>query len=101
MADLFDRGFVRSNDYTKIAGHYMRAALGDYAAGYTTRAQIIAFFEMDSEAQADLNALCNALDLLNENQKIKWLVEFHDVWNIAEAGGKYTTKTDFKNRLSL
>ena len=100
MPDLFERGFVKG-DYDKIAGHYIRAALGDYAAGYTTRAKIINFFEMDSEAQSDINILCDHLDGLNASLKIKWLVEFHDVWNIAEAGAKYLTKADFKTRLGL
>ena len=100
MADLFDRGFV-DGDYTKIAGHYIRAALGDYAAGYTTRTQVFNFFEMDAEAQLDVNNLCDYLDGLNVAGKIRWLVEFHDVWNIAEAGAKYLIKSDFKTRLGL
>jgi len=102
MADLFERLFPASPEDENIAVHYLHAALTDYAAGYTTRQEMINYWSLDASAQADLNALCNALDALGTVVDIvRWLIEFHCVLMFAEAGAKYTTKSAFRDRLGL
>lgn len=102
MADLFDRLFPTSPTNDKIAVHYFRAAISDYVAGYTTQNQIITAFGLDTDAQADLTVLCNAVDALTTvTEKMRWLIELHDVMMIAESGLKYSTKSAFKTRMGL
>lgn len=102
MADLFDRLFPPSIDDENIAIHAFAAAIIDYMAGQTTRAQIIAYWTLDTEAQADLNTLCNAIDALGTKaDKIQFALEFDAVMLMAAHGAKYTTKSSFKTRLGL
>jgi hypothetical protein len=101
MADLFDRLFPTEPGVHNIPVHYFRAALGDYATGNTTRAEIITHWELDADAQTDLNALCDAIDAKTALGKAAFLLELHDVMMIAEAGAKYTTKSSFRTRLGL
>jgi len=101
MADLFDRLFP-GPDTENIAVHYFFAALVDYAAGETTRAQIIAYWSLDADAQVDLNVLCNAIDALDTSiAKVAFGTELHAVLMFAEAGAKYNTKATFRARLGL
>lgn len=99
MADLFDRLYPPDPDTRAISPHYLRAALGDYATGNTTRQQIIDYWLLDAEAQADLGFLCDAIDGKTALEKAQFLLELHDVMMIAEAGAKYTTKSAFRERL--
>jgi len=101
MADLFDRLFPTDPDEENVAIHSFRAAMGDYAAGYTTRAEITNYWGLDTDAQADLNVLCDALDGMAALPKAGFLLELHDVLMIAEEGAKYTTKAEFRTRLGL
>lgn len=101
MADLFDRLFLVDPDTENVAVHYFRAAIGDYVAGYTTRQQIIDWWELGAAAQADLAVLCDDLDSRTVLERAVRLIEIHDVLLFVEAGAKYTTKTSFKNRLGL
>ena len=102
MADLFDRLFPDDPAVENIAVHYFFSALVDYAAGETTRAQIITFWALDAEAQTDLNTLCDAIDAKpTTTEKMVFGTELHAVLMFAEAGAKYTTKTAFKTRLGL
>jgi len=101
MADLFDRLFPEDME-PNIAVHAFAAAIIDYMAGQTTRAQIIAYWSLDTEAQADLNALCDAIDALGTKaDKIQFALEFDAVMLMAAHGAKYTTKTAFKTRLGI
>ncbi len=102
MADLFDRLFDQAFSDEGIAVHSFRAAVGDYVAGYTTRNQIVAWWAMDSEAQADLDALLATVDAIPTMVgKVSWVLQLHDVMLISEEGAKYTTKSDFKTRLGI
>lgn len=102
MADLFDRLFPQGEDRSgKIAVHTFRAALGDYAAGNTTRTEIVNYFGLDAEAQTDLDVLLAAIDGKTALGKAGFLIELHDVMMIAEAGAKYTTKAAFRARLGI
>jgi hypothetical protein len=102
MADLFDRLFPTDPNEENIAVHYFFAAMVDYAYGETTRAQIIAYWSLDSEAQADLNVLCDAVDALPGTiAKVSFATELHSVMMFAEAGAKYNTKATFAARLGL
>ena len=98
MTDLFDRIFTEDDN---IAIHSFRAALGDYAAGFTTRAEIVNYWSLDSEAQVDLDVLLGKIDSSSNLQKAGFLLALHDVMMIAEEGAKYTTKAAFKTRLGL
>lgn len=102
MADLFDRLFVRDGSTENISVHYFFAAIVDYAAGETTRQQMIQHWSMDTEAQADLNVLCNRVDSLNGPlEKLAFGEELHAVMMLAESGAKYATKEAFRTRLQL
>lgn len=103
MADLFDRLFpdIAGLPIPNISVHTMRAALGDYAAGHSSRAEIVAYWDLDTDAQNDLDALLTAIDSKSALGKAAFLLELHDVMLIAQAGAKYTTKADFRTRLGL
>jgi hypothetical protein len=101
MTDLFDRLFPADPGVENVPVHYFRAALGDYATGNTTKAEIIAFWSFDADAQTDLSALCDAIDAKTPLGKAAFLLELHDVMMIAESGTKYITKAAFKTRLGL
>jgi hypothetical protein len=101
MADLFERLYPTGQGESSIGVHYLRAALGDYATGNTTKAQIVSAFSLDSEAEADLTVLCNAIDSKAALGKAAFLLELHDVMMIAESGLKYATKAAFKTRMGL
>jgi len=98
--DLFERLFP-DDETENLPIHYFRAALGDYAHGYTTRAEIINYWSLDAEAQTDLDVLLAVIDAETALGKVAFLVELHDVMLITEAGAKYTEKADFKTRLGL
>lgn len=101
MADLFDRLFPASPGEDNIAVHYFWASIVDYTAGETSRAEIIAYWNLDAEAQTDLGVLCDALDGMSVAQEVVFLQNFHAVMNIAEGGAKYATKAAFRARLGL
>lgn len=101
MADLFERLFPDDPREPNIPIHTFRAALGDYAAGHTTRTEIVTFWELDDEAQIDLDVLLTNLDGLTGTQRALFLLQLHDVLMIAETGAKYTTKQTFRERLGL
>lgn len=100
--DLFDRLFPADPEEENIAVHYFFSALVDYAAGETTRQQIISYWNLDTEAQVDLNALCDHIDsLATPVAKMAFGTELHAVLMFAEAGAKYTDKANFRARLGL
>jgi hypothetical protein len=102
MADLFDRLFPASVEEENIAVHSFAAAIIDYMAGETTRAQIISYWSLDTEARNDLNGLCDAIDALGTQvDKIRFALEFDAVMLMAAHGAKYTTKSAFKTRLGI
>ena len=100
MADLFDRLFVVQTN--KIPVHAFIAAITDYIAGETTKNQIINVWELDAEAQADLNAMCTNIDgLSSKAEKIIHALEIDSTMLLCEAGLKYMTKSALKTRLGL
>jgi len=102
MADLFDRLFPATAETENIPVHYFFAAMIDYMAGETTRAQIIGAWDMDADAQADLNTLCDHIDGLNKiEDKLRFAEELHAVMMLTEGELKYTTKSAFATRLGL
>lgn len=102
MADLFDRLFVTEGD-DKIAVHTFHAALVEYADGQaTTKAQIITALALDAEAEADLTALCNAVDAASGvANKLLFVTRFHAAALLAEKKLKYHTKAAFRARMGL
>lgn len=97
--DLFDRLF---GDVDKIHVHAFKAAIIDYIAGYTTRAQIITAWSLDTEATTDLDVLLTAVDALSTLvEKLRLAAELDAVMILAEDGLKYTTKSAFRTRLGL
>ena len=101
MTDLYDRLFDPDEGEGNIAVHYFRAALGDYATGNTTRAQIVGYWSLDAEAQVGLDVLLARIDASTNLGKAVFLLELHDVMLITEAGAKYQTKALFKARMGL
>ncbi len=101
MTDLYDRLFEPEEGETNIAVHYFRAALGDYTMGHTTRAEIVNYWSLDTEAQVDLDVLLAKIDSSANLGKAVFLLELHDVLMITEAGAKYQTKASFRTRLGL
>ena len=104
MTDLFERLFPRLagiEDLENISIHSFRAALGDYATGNTTRAQIVNYWSLDTDAQTDLDVLLAEIDAGNSAARVRFLVELHDVMLITEEGAKYQTKAEFRTRMGL
>jgi hypothetical protein len=102
MTDLFDRLYPTDPSEENISVHYLFAALVDYAMGETTRQQIIDYWLLDTEAQADLDILCDAIDALSSTvAKLSFATELHAVMQLAEGGAKYNTKSAFATRLGL
>ena len=100
MADLFDRLFPAEGE--NIPVHYFFSALVDYATGNTTRVQIVNYWSLDAEAEADLDTLCDAMDAeVGRANKLVFGTELHAVLMFAEAGAKYATKAAFVARLGL
>lgn len=99
MANLFDRLYVESDDYEKISVHYFYAALVDLAAGETTKQQIVAAFNLDAQAEANLDSLITAYQ--NSTNKNRWLHELHAVMCLSEGGLKYTDGPSFATRMGL
>lgn len=102
MADLFERLFPDDPEQKKIGVHRFRAVLGDYSRGCTTRAEIVAFWAFDIEAQADLDILLGKIDgFATIEERVDFLVDLHDIMLIAETRRKYATKAEFRARMGL
>ena len=101
MTDLYDRLFNPDEGVSNIAVHYFRAALGDYTMGHTTRAEIVNYWSLDTDAQADLDVMLAEIDAGTNIQKVIFLLNLHDVLMITEAGAKYQTKAEFVARMGL
>ena len=108
--DLFDRGFAANPfdsthpDYPsfRIGGHMMDAVLVDYAEGASSRAQIITALELGTEAITDLDVILAEIDAAGTVVgKLRFAANFGAVVVIAQAGLRYTTKSEFKTRLGL
>lgn len=100
MADLFDRIFGDIPGGETIAVHTWEAAIVDYMAGQTTRAQIIAGFNLDAEATADLDFVLSEVDSLGTVlDKIRFIMEMDAVNILAETELKYNTKSAYRARL--
>ncbi len=65
MTDLYDRLFPADSAVENIPVHGIEAAITLYATGEATRANIVALFSMDTEAESDLNVLLNTLDAMS------------------------------------
>jgi hypothetical protein len=84
MADLYDRLYP-GGDVENVPVHAFHAAIVDYAAGETTRTQIVAVWGLDAEAEGDLDTLCDAVDALGSGDaKVRFAVELHAVMVLAE-----------------
>ena len=99
MYNLFQRLFISSTAYEKIAVHAFYSALVDFAAGYTTKAQIITVFILDATAEANLDSLIAAYQVSTD--KNQWLQELHAVMCLAEAELKYNSGPAFAARMGL
>lgn len=98
MADLFDRVLSITHD---IAIHEFEAALLDYMAGQTNRAQLISAFSLDTEATAQLDTLLNKITAITtKGNKVGFITEFGAILALSEAQRKYTTKNSFNTRLN-
>lgn len=99
MANLFQRLFIDSIDYESISVHYFYAAIVDLAAGETTKQQIITAFNLDTDAEGNLDSLITAYQ--NSTNKQQWLHELHAVMCLAEGGLKYVDGPSFATRMGL
>ena len=100
MTDLYDRLFDREEP-NPIAVHSFRAALGDYAAGHTSRGEIVGYWSLDAEAQTGLDILLAEIDGGTALDKAIFLLQLHDVMLLTEEGAKYQTKAEFATRMGL
>lgn len=106
MADLFDRFTAdalldETPSEKRIPGHTWPAVMNEYRQGEATRQQIINFFDLDSEAQTDLNALCDHMDAMNAMQKASFIFDLEYVLILMDQGMRYTTKSELKTRLGF
>lgn len=85
-----------------ITSRMLYVAMVDYAAGQTTRNQIVAAMSLTAEQTADLDALLAQVDAMpNIVAKMAFLLQFEAVMEIAMLGYKYTDKLSFKTRLGI
>lgn len=85
-----------------ITSRMLYVAMVDYAAGQTTRNQIVAAFSMTVEQTTDLDALLAEIDArATPEAKMIYIAQFEAVMEIALLGLKYTDKPSFKTRLGI
>ena len=106
MASLLDHFLPTAGDSgfpEKIAVHTFEAALNDYARGFTTRNEIINFWDLTDTQETDqLDTLLAFIDAQPglPNKTIK-LYDIGKVLTIVESGEKYQTGTELAERLGL
>lgn len=99
--DLFDMLFP-GPERSSVGVHVFYAAIVDYVAGYTTRAQIIGALGLTDTGVTQLDILLSAVDGLGTlAAKLSFGEQLHAVMVLAESGRKYTTKQEFAARLGL
>lgn len=85
-----------------ITSRMLYVAMVDYAAGETTRNQIVAAFSLTPEQTTDLDALLAHIDAAaTPAAKVVFILQFEAVMEIALLGLKYTDKPSFKARLGI
>ena len=102
MPNLYERLFPDDNLGNNISVHLFTAAVVDYAAGQTTRQEIITHFALDASAQTDLTALLDTLDAQGGTaNKLLWIIQFDSVNIMAEQRAKYRTRAAYAQRLGI
>ena len=85
-----------------ITSRILYVAMVDYAAGQTTRNQIVAAFSLTPEQTTDLDALLAQINARPTAEgKMVFIGQFEAVMEIALLGLKYTDKASFKTRLGI
>ena len=102
MADLYDRLFPADEGIQNISTHLFEAAMVEYMAERITEAQMVAYWQLDSEAQADLTTLLGQLNALTTTiTKLFFLRQLASVNIMTEAGLLYNNKAAYVERLGL
>lgn len=102
MASLFERLFPTDPATDNIPVHGFHAAITEYIAGEINRNHIIMAWDLDTEAQNQLDTLLAAVDaLVGLDQKLRFVAELNSVMTLAELKLRYTTPQDFATRLGL
>ncbi len=85
----------------KIAVHTFYAALGELKDGEVTKAQVVAYFNLDAAAETELNALITKYQSLPAKNREHFMEVFHRILMLARADVPgYTTKAEINARLS-
>lgn len=106
MTDLLDHFLPTAGEEgfpEKISVHTFGAALKDYADGFTTQAEMEAFWNLTDPAEVNqLTAVTAQLDAIS-NSALRSLktYEYEAVLRIVETGEKYQTKAGIATRLGL
>jgi len=80
--------------------HTFMAAMRELARGNVTRAQVVAAFEMDATAEAELDAIAATYSSLsNDGERADFKSMLHDALLLAEAG--FYDKATVKARLGF
>lgn len=85
----------------KIPVHSFMAAMGELQRGEVTRVQVIAAFELDTSATAQLDVLIAHVQAMPAAERFKFRTELHDVLLLAEDGLAYNTPAALVGRLAL
>lgn len=99
MANLVERLIGIDGYGEKIPVHQFMAAISELGRGHVTRAQIIAYFNLTLDEEADLDWLINKASGFNQLSREWFCRELHDIMLLAENGAKYTDRTSFVNRV--
>lgn len=84
---LYDRWVADSETGQKIRVHSFSAALRELARGAVTKAQVVAAFSLTAEDEAELDLIIGAYQSLGTvEERVSFLMKFHDVTLLCEAG---------------
>ena len=100
MTKLYDRMFP-DGEGERIPVHYLAAALGEYSRGNISAADIVRTWNLDAEAEANIQDLTKKIDTLTEAEASRFIVGIHDALLLAEAGISFSEKTSFETRLGI
>lgn len=101
MADLYDRlTATAESGVTKIPVHAFSCALREWSRGAVTKAQVVNAFNLDSNEQAQLDAIASTYQAKpNQAAKDDYLVKIHDVFVLSESG--FYSKNKAKSELGF
>ena len=84
---LYEKITSKSEDTPKLSTHSFCAAMREVIRGNATKSQLISIFTLDTEDQADIDAIqANVTAFPTAVEKNDYSMQIHDAFLLAEAG---------------